>query len=177
MTSPPSRELLFSQLCLFSAGHTGLLTVLHPGCHLPLEVLPSHWTAGSPGAGRFASYFSSPHARHLLVLVKAHLIGMNEFIASGPCTQRKFKSFDYIINHALNFSLLPVLPISVNMPSQTPRSHLGVILLLLLIIHSFIHLFTHSVFYSFCNYKRKNVISAYMAVRPCARGWGQKMMN
>lgn len=94
--------------------------------------------------GRFASYFSSPHARHLLVLVKAHLIGMNEFIASGPCTQRKFKSFDYIINHALNFSLLPVLPNAVNMPSQTPGSHLGVTLLLLLIIHSFIHLFTQS---------------------------------
>ena len=142
-------------------------------CSLPAPLLalcwahrPTHcsapWMTFTPGSsaipldcrlpwGRqvcFLSHFSSPHTRHLLVLVKVHLIGMNEFTASGPCTQRKFKSFDYIINHSLHFSLLPVLPISVTMPSQTPGSHLGVILLLLLTIHSFIHssihLFTQS---------------------------------
>lgn len=52
---------------------------------------------------RFLSHFSSPHARHLLALVKVHLIGMNEFIASGPCTQRKFRSFGYIMNHSVDF--------------------------------------------------------------------------
>lgn len=65
---------------------------------------------------------TSPHAGHLLVLVKVHLIGQIEFIASGPCTQRKLS--DSIINHCLKFALFLVLPISVNMPSQTPGSHL-----------------------------------------------------